>query len=351
LESPNGSILEWHEIVGAIHIHSTDSDGTKSIPQIAKLGDKIGLDFLMFSDHMTLKSYQAGLEGFYGKTLVIIGYEIHDKGNKNHYLAFNLQKILPFGLSPLEYVRNVKEKGGLGIIAHPDEIRKDLPKYPAYPWTAWEADQFEGIEIWNQMSEWMEKLTKFNQLKMLFSPRKSLDSPTERVLSKWDELNQKRRVCGIGGVDAHAHLYKFGPLKLSIFPYEVQFKSIRTHLVLDQPLSSDFEKAKNQIFSALINCNAFASNSKRGEAKGFLFYAEGKKSIAKIGEEMNLEEAGSLVVKTPAKSEIRLIHNGKLINISEGKELIYHPKEKGIYRIEAFKGDKGWIFSNHIRII
>jgi len=341
----------WHEIVGAIHIHSTDSDGTKSIPEIARIGNKTGLDFLMFSDHMTLKSYQAGLEGLYGKTLVIIGYEIHDKENRNHYLAFNLKETLPFGLSPAEYVRKVKEKGGLGIIAHPDEIRKDLPKYPAYPWTDWEVDQFDGIEIWNQMSEWMEKLTKFNQLKMLFSPRKSLDSPTERILSKWDELNQKKRVCGIGAIDAHAHPYKIGPLKLTIFPYDVQFKSIRTHLILDQPLSSDFEKGKKQILSAFLNCSAFASNFKRGEARGFLFYAEGKKSIAKIGEEINLEEVNNLVVKTPSKAEIRLIHNGNMINITKSKELVYKTQEKGIYRIEAFKGDKGWIFSNHIRVV
>jgi len=291
------------------------------------------------------------LEGLYGKTLVIIGYEIHDKENKNHYLAFNLKETSPFGLSPAEYVRKVKEKGGLGIIAHPDEVRKDLPKYPAYPWTDWEVDQFDGIEIWNQMSEWMEKLTNFNQLKMLFSPRKSLDSPTERVLSRWDELNRKRKVCGIGAIDAHAHPYKLGPFKVIIFPYDVQFKSIRTHLILDQPLSSDFEKGKKQILSALLNCNAFASNYKRGEAKGFLFYAEGKKSFVKIGEEINLEDVDSLIIKTPSKAEIRLIHNGKLINITKGKELIYQPKEKGIYRIEAFKGDKGWIFSNHIRVV
>ena len=311
----------------------------------------MGLNFLIFSDHMTLKSYQTGVEGCYGKTLVIIGYEIHDRENKNHYLAFNLRETLPFGLTPLEYVKQVKEKGGFGIIAHPDEIRKDLPKYPAYPWTAWGAQEFDGIEIWNQMSEWLEKLTRFNQVKMLFSPRKSLDSPTERVLSKWDELNLKRKVFGIGAIDAHAHPYKLGPLKLTIFPYEVQFKSIRTHLVLNQPLSSDFEKGKAQIFSALLNCNVFASNHRRGDAKGFLFYAEGKKIIARIGEEINLEESPELIVKTPAKAEIRLIHNGKLIYKTKGKELIHQPKEKGIYRVEVFKGDKGWIFSNHIKIV
>jgi len=341
----------WHEVVGAIHIHSIDSDGTKSIPEIAKIGDRMGLDFLIFSDHMTLKSYQAGFEGVYGKTLVIIGYEIHDGENKNHYLAFNLKETLPFGLTPLEYVKQVKEKGGFGIIAHPDEIRKDLPKYPAYPWTAWEAKEFDGIEIWNQMSEWMEKLTRFNQVKMLFSPRKSLDSPTERILSKWDELNLKRKVCGIGAVDAHAHPYKLGPLKLTIFPYEVQFKSIRTHLVLDRPLSSEAEKGKAQIFTALLNCNVFASNHRRGDAKGFLFFAQGKKCFARIGEQMNLEESPELIVKTPAKAEIRVVHNGKLIIKAKGKELAYRPEEKGIYRVEAFKGDKGWIFSNHIRIV
>ncbi|HVP35987.1 MAG TPA: hypothetical protein VMT04_03230 [Terriglobales bacterium] len=341
----------WNEAVGAIHIHSSDSDGTKSVPEIAKIGDRMGLDFLIFSDHMTLKSYQAGLEGLYGKTLAIIGYEIHDKENKNHYLALNLKETLPFGLTPLEYVRKVKEKGGIGIIAHPDEIRKDLPKYPAYPWAEWNAQEFNGIEIWNQMSEWMEKLTRFNQVKMLFSPRKSLDSPTERILSKWDELNLKRKICGIGAVDAHAHPYKLGPLKLTIFPYEVQFKSIRTHLILDEPLSSDFEKGKAQIFSALLNCNVFASNYRRGEAKGFLFFAEGKRCSARMGEEIHLEESPELFIKTPDKAEIRLIHNGRLIIKIKGKELAYRPEEKGIYRVEAFKGDKGWIFSNHIRII
>jgi len=138
---------------------------------------------------------------------------------------------------------------------------------------------------------------------------------------------------------------------VTIFPYEVQFKSLRTHLVLDQPLATDFEKGKNQIFSALLNCNAFASNFRRGDARGFLFYAKGKTGIARIGEEMNLGESPRFIATTPQKAEIRLILNGKLINKTKSKELIYQPNEKGIYRVEAFKGDKGWIFSNHIRIV
>ncbi|NIM98464.1 MAG: hypothetical protein GTO24_10415, partial [candidate division Zixibacteria bacterium] len=41
---------EWHEYVGVAHIHSTDSDGTESVPEIIQIGRELGLDFLMFAD-------------------------------------------------------------------------------------------------------------------------------------------------------------------------------------------------------------------------------------------------------------------------------------------------------------
>ena len=86
------------ELVGAIHIHSNFSDGTKSIPEIADIAGEVGLDFIMISDHMTLEALQQGLEGFYGDTAVLIGYEINDPDDKNHYLAFGLNEILPPGI-------------------------------------------------------------------------------------------------------------------------------------------------------------------------------------------------------------------------------------------------------------
>jgi len=341
----------WYEYVGVMHIHSKDSDGTKSIPEIAKIGNGLGLDFLFFTDHMTLKSLHLGREGWYGKTLVIIGYEIHDKDNKNHYLAFNVPEVLPGELSAQEYVKKVKQEGGLGIIAHPDEIRKAIPQFPSYPWTAWDAQGFDGIEIWNQMSEWMEKLTKINQLKMILSPRSALFSPTQRVLEKWDELNQERKVVGVGGVDAHAHSLEIGPFKITIFPYKVQFQSIRTHILLDEPLSQDFQAARKQILTALKNCNVFCSHFRWGDAKGFSFLAQSRNEIAKIGNQIDLKEEVKLKVQTPQDAEIKLLCNGKLIEGASGNTLEYQMKDKGNYRVEVFRKGKGWIFSNHIRVI
>ena len=346
----------WHEYVGVSHIHTTDSDGSKSVPEVIKIGQKTGLDFLFFSDHMTLRSLHLGLEGWHGDTFVLIGYEMHDPTNKNHYLAFNMNEVLSGELSAQKYVKEVKRQGGLGIIAHPDETRV-LPQFPPYPWTAWDAEGFDGIEIWNQMSEWMEGINRLNQLKMFFSPRRYLTSPTPKILKIWDKLNKQGKVFGISGVDVHAYPYKFGPFTLIIFPYEVQFKSLRTHLLLDTPLSRDTQIAKKQIINAVRNCQLFISNYRRGDARGFSFYAESKNQtsrnrirVAKIGESINSSDDVTFIIRTPQKCQIRLLRDGTKISESVGKNLEYRPKEPGIYRVEAYKGKKGWIFSNHIRV-
>lgn len=344
-----GILTDWHEYVGVSHIHTTDSDGSKSVPEVIEIGQKAGLDFLFFSDHMTLRSLHLGLEGWHRNTFVLIGYEMHDTTNQNHYLAFNVNEVLPGELSPQEYVKEIKKRGGLGIIAHPDEIR-DLPQFPPYPWTAWDAKEFDGIEIWNQMSEWMEGVTRLNQLKMFVSPRRYLTSPTARTLKIWDDWNRQRKVFGISGVDVHAYPYRLGPIKLIIFPYKVQFKSLRTHLLLNAPLSSDSRIAKNQIIEAIRNCQLFISNYRWGDARGFSFYAESENQIAKIGESIDASDNVTFIIKAPQECRIKLLQDGAVISEGVGKNLEYPTNEPGIYRVEAYKGKKGWIFSNHIRV-
>jgi hypothetical protein len=343
--------MNWYEYIGAVHIHTSDSDGTKGVEEIVKLAQKVKLDFLLFSDHLTLRSLYANLEGWYDSVLAIVGYEIHDEDNKNHYLVFNLNEVLPFGLPPAEYVREVKEKGGIGIIAHPDEARNSLKQFPPYPWTDWEMDGFDGIEIWNEMSEWMENLTRTNQLKMIFSPRKALKSPTDRTLRKWDEINQKRKMVGIGAIDAHAFSYPLlGLFRITIFPYDVQFKSIRTHILLTEPLSSEAIQAKKQVLNALKECRVFVSNYRWGDAKGFSFVAQNSTNKVMIGENIEMKDGVKLFVQTPSDCYIKLLCDGKTVAETQSRMLEFTAKEKGNYRVEAYKNRKGWIYSNHIRI-
>ena len=337
-------------ITGVMHVHTVDSDGTKTHEAIAAIAAEVGLDFVLFTDHMTLQSLHEGKEGYIGETLALIGYEHNDRDDCNHYLIFGHDEVFPASMRAAEYVAAAAAKGALGIIAHPDEMRGRDARFRSYPWTDWDVEGFDGLEIWNQMSEWMENLKFYNQILMLFSPRKWLRAPTARILRKWDELNMTRKVAGIASVDAHGFLYRAGPLHLTIFPYKVQFKSLRTHLILDEPLSRDPSRAKAQVYQAIRACRVFVSNYRWGEAREFHFEIRTASDAAVAGGNVNLDGETYAVVRTPLKGDIRLVGNGRPIAQEWGRGMEYRIAAPGVYRVEVYRGKKGWIFSNHIRV-
>jgi hypothetical protein len=343
-------IGDWYCYSGAVHIHTTESDGTKSFEEVVAIGQQVGLDFMMFADHMTLSNRDNGKEGFYGKTLVVIGYEHNDLDDIHHYLLFKAPKVYPAEMTPREYVAAGAADGALGILSHPDEIRNKLKRFPPYPWKEWPDGGFVGIELWNQMSEWMERLTKYNILLMAFSPRKSMIGPSDRILKKWDELNVRRKVAGIASVDAHAFSFKFGPLTVEVFPYKVHFKCLRTHVILPEPLSGDFEAAKKQLYDAIRECRLYFSNMRWGAADRFEFYAQNASEKVVCGGYLQIADDTKLVVKLPARATVKLIHNGQKCLDTFTDRLEYKVTQPGIYRVEAWKGKRGWIFSNHIRV-
>ena len=344
---------QLHEYVGVIHIHSTYSDGSRSIPDIASIAGEVDLDYLLMTDHNTLQAKRDGLEGWYGGVLVGIGYEINDENDLNHYLAFRLDNEVENFHNPSEYVRQVKESGGIGFIAHPDEKRTAIKKYPPYPWTLWESDCFNGIELWNQMSEWMEGLTNLNKYWRVFNPRKTIVSPQKETLKKWDEVNKNRKVVGIGGVDAHGHIYTlWGLFRITIFRYKVLFKTIRTHILTDKPLmeSKNYKQDLNILYENLINCRSFISNYYCGDARGFRFYAQNRKYRAQIGDKIEFDKHTHLHVNLPNTAITHLIRNGEKIISQKGKDLVFEIDKPGIYRVEVYYLNRPWIFSNHIRI-
>jgi hypothetical protein len=310
----------------------------------------VGLDFLLFSDHQTLAPKQAGYQGFYGKTAVLIGYETSDENDCSHYLVFQLDTVAP-GLYAEEYVKEVKERGGLGIIAHPMEKRDALEDFPPYPWTAWHCDQFDGIEIWNQLSEWMDGLTKFNKLRKVLHPLGSTKAPPPELLSKWDELVSKRKVIGVAGIDAHSfEIPVLKIFKVRIFHYKVMMKSLRNHLLLTEPFPrNDFTQAEKAIFDTLRAGRLFFSNHRRGDAQGFRFYAESEHNIANIGDELSGSKI-HFTAESPENAELILFKDGKVVVKTASKRLEYVTQEPGVYRVEAHRQGKAWLFSNHIFI-
>ncbi len=345
------------EYVGALHMHSKYSDGSGEVDEIAKLADEVGLDFIILTDHNTLRALHEGCEGWYGNTILLVGCEINDKENKNHYLAFGINETYSTRISAKEYVRKIKEAGGIGFLAHPHEKRTLMEEHPPYPWTEWNTDDFNGIEIWNHMSEWMENLTEENKYQSFLHPLKSISAPQKITLKLWDDLNQKRKVIGIGGIDAHAHKYNLlGFFEVEIFPYKVLFKSIRTHLLIDEEIKKskskkNIEETKNKIYNALKDGKCFFANDYHADSKGFRFFAESGEKIFSMGDCIDGKPKVKLKVMVPVeKAEIRLIRNGKMIDSVEDNSAEFIVNNKGAYRVEVYLSGNAWIFSNHIRI-
>jgi len=346
---------ELHEKVGAIHIHTTFSDGSGHHAEIIRLAAEVGLEYLLFTDHHTLEPKRQKKEGFHNGLLVGIGYELNDQLQHNHLLAFQLDKEVGNGLEAVEYTSRVVKAGGWAVVAHPDERRNQLKSFPPYPWTAWESNEFQALEIWNALSEWMEKLTRRNKIWHYLNPRRSVVSPTNWTLEKWDQLNQTRRVVGTGGVDAHAHHYSLWQnVSAVIFPYKVHFRSILTHVLMDQPPETkDGEKALNQLFTALRQGRAFVSNRYVGDARGFRFWAEDTTTgvLFQMGDRLSASAHLRFHWRLPddATGAI-LLKNSRPFNRCREGEKICESDGSGVYRIEVRKGRRGFIYSNPIVI-
>jgi hypothetical protein len=345
-EKPTGHPFEY---VGAIHIHSNYSDGLRPIPEIAQIAGEVGIDFLLFADHMTLEPLRAGMERWFGNVLAIIGYEINDQNNKNHYLAYGLSEVLPKSLSAQDYVREVKNRGGIGFIAHPDEKRTAMPAHPPYPWTDWDANGYDGIEIWNHASEWLEKLNNINKYFYILHPLKYLRGPEPETLARWDMLNRQQVMPGIGGLDAHAYPYRWGPLTIYIFHYKILFKGIRTHILVQEKLSEDVSIAKGAVLSALKHARCYMSAFNRGDARGFRFTARSGETVYQMGDTIT-EHGTEFYVRSPLPGTITLLRDGSPVLSIKGQELIYAATEPGAYRVEVKRRGKPWIYTNHIRL-
>ncbi len=342
------------EYVGALHMHSVFSDGTGKPDEIAKFADEVGLDYIILTDHNTMRAYDEGYEKWYGNTLLMVGCEINDKHNLNHYLALGIDKTLSTRIPAKEYVRRVNENGGIGFIAHPHEKRSSMKEHPPYPWTEWDSEEFTGIEIWNHMSVWMEGLTEQNKYNYFVHPLQSVVAPPQETIKVWDELNLKRRVVGIGGVDAHAHkINLLGFFEVEVFPYKVLFKSVRTHVLTKLPIDKDrkIDDTKRIIIDAMRNGNVFVSNYYRGDAKGFRFFGENSTRIFQMGEKMPLTDRTKLRVLLPGEScSIKLIRNGAPNDTIENIDAEFKIEEPGVYRVEVHRDNFPWVYSNHIRI-
>jgi hypothetical protein len=286
---------------------------------------------------------------------------VHDPSQspeRNHLLCLGADRSLShYAPEPQALVTAVTRHGGIGFIAHPIERAAPLYNEPALPWTHWDVSGFAGIELWNYMSEFKAHLwSKSAAIFAAFFPGMVISGPFPEALALWDNLlRDGRKIVAIGNADAHANVYRLGPLQRAVFAYEHLFKAVNTHLLLSAPLSTDVASAKAQVLNALWAGHAFVAYDLIGSSKGFRFTATTGRHSAWMGDEIHLDGGPiSLHVTSPLTATLRLLKDGRLVAKKRGKELTFQANTAGVYRVEAYRSYwfklRGWIFANPIYV-
>ena len=334
-----------HDLACVIHLHSTYSDGTGTVKQIARAGRRAGADVVLLTDHDTLAAKRNGEEGWYGDVLLLVGEEVSPR-RRNHYLAFGIdQEIDHSELDAAGICRAVRQAGGFGFAAHPfSEGSKRFKRGgPGMPFDALDCEALDGIELWSFVNDTGEAITSVPQmLRFVLAPGRALDHPPARNMAAWDELCRDRRVVAIGGIDAHQFGKRIGPfVPLRIMAYHRSFRHIRTHVLVDG--APDGER----VYAALRAGRCYIAVDSIAPARGFAFEA----GDLPMGAEAPAGHR-KLEVRTPAEAKLRLLRDGREIAAGFGRALETEVEEPGVYRVEALRRSHGrertWIISNPI---
>jgi len=315
-----------HEVQGIYHIHTNHSDGSKTPVEIAKIASAANLKFIILTDHGNPNFESLSAAGWKEGILVLAGSELST--SRGHLVALDFD--LPdnnFAQDADNAAYQVNQLNGFSIIAHP---------YSKTQWTWSESLYSSGIEIINADSMLKDRIWRWIPFtpSLILRPQyfllKILNVP-KKNLFKWDSLNQNNQLFGYYSTDAHL-LYK--PLMFFL----------RIHLLLDEPLSAEFEVAKKQVFNALKQGKFYSAIDAAAQAEGFRFWlVDGESPTLNIQLPLSISK------------ETHLIFNGQSILQSSDDTIEFQVKEPGVYRVEVYLKERTplnkripWILSNPI---
>lgn len=341
------------ERIANLHIHTTASDGTATVPEIAEAARAAGIDIIVISDHNV---YSPEHEGWYDGVLALVGQELNspERPHQNHLLVFGAgEDLAPHAEQMQEAIDASLRAGGLPIIAHPIEHSGAWAREPEINWVDRDVTGFRGIELWNYMSEFKSYVhSLLYGLLYAYMPRLAIRGPYPETLRLWDSLLATGQCFAYGGSDAHANLYALGPFRRRVLSYRYLFSAVNTHLLLERPWSGQCDQDGDLVYDALAKGRCFVAYDRAAPATGARFVARRGERSCTYGETLDGQGEATISVSLPAEAEIRLICNGERVIETRGNALSYATRVPGVYRFEArrqFAGHQvGWIFGNPI---
>lgn len=326
------------EAVGVIHVHSVYSDGTGTVEEITRTAQRQGLDFLILTDHNTLEGRRQGKAGRHGTVQVLIDQETSVHGG-GHYLVLDASEEIASYRKADETIQRAIQVGGLGFIAHP-HARGSGWKEPDIP-------GITGLEIYNAREDVEDEfLPWLTFCTVLFGSDRSLpqwlDRPA-RSLALWDRrLNRGERLVGIGATNAHGLRW----LGLRLAPYGPTFKLVRNHVLIDGDLT------ESAVYEALEKGHLFVAHDVIADSTGFQFLAVREGVVVGVmGDQVHGPKGLKLIIYLPSPGEILLLRDGQESARASGQHLELDSLEPGVYRVEARREGRPWIYSNPIYVL
>ena len=336
--------------IGAVHIHTSCSDGSENLNTISLLAKKAGLDFIIVTDHNDLHIED---EGFVNGVAVIRGEEISPLKD-NHYLALNINENIINYDDCNKNIEAVKTAGGFGFAAHPDTSENRHNSYAPILWTDKSAIP-QGVEIWNWFSQWGDVFDERNIFTIAYSylfKTKLKNEPYRKTLEWWDELNRSSYniVPAIGGIDAHALRIKKYILPVTVFPYSFMFKTVINQVYLDTPLSNNFEVLKRQILNALKSGNNIVVNQL--VSKNIPEITVCNNSFEAVcGENILLDNNTYMHLTSAKKAEFTVYKNGFEYAKCTTSNKAIKITESAKYRVEVKINGRGFAYTNPINVL
>jgi hypothetical protein len=346
---------------GAMHVHTTNSDGSGTPEEVAAAAARAGLAFVVLTDHGDATRppdsprYRSGV-------LTIDAVEVSTSGG--HVIALDLPRApYPLRGEPDDVLEDLARLGAMAIVAHPTSMKADLVWHDG-------ARPFDGVEWLNGDSEWRDEgpasLSRILLTYWFRAPESLaliLDRPVS-ALAFWDRAARTHNVVGVGGGDAHAKiggdLDHGGPAAVHLPSYEQVFRTFSINLP-GVVLSHDAAADARAVIAAIRAGHVFTAIDAFAGPASLAFAADGSGVRAQAGHRVPAGAPITLTadVRGPELTPtLTLYRDGTAVATVQGPRLVY-PIDGGPggYRVEAtLPARRGagsaapWLVSNPIYV-
>lgn len=317
---------------GAIHVHSTLSDGLAPLDEIAREAREARVGIVLLSDHGAPHPEAAVIDETIDGVRFIGGSEVGIPDG--HLIVSAVDRLPKYKLPPFppDAVADVDEWGGFSVLTYPED--------PIHRWRYWEEDfapdamelinvtsYFRASSLWEKL-DWAV-FSVFDRHYYI----SGFTSPDD-ALERWDELLTRAPVWGFYAANAHGGFPLTEELIIGAPSYATAFSY--AGFGIDRKFAEDPERA-------IRRGEFFAIVRGAGEPERFEFTQDSHGTLRVVVEAAELSP------------RIVLKRNGAVIGETSEPELVHPADSPGVYRAEVYleghpllSPDVPWISSNPI---